>query len=260
MATGNQIVNGALLQLGIIRVGQTPAPAESQDGLTVLNRLLDSMSTQREFLPVVGAQFYNMVAEKASYTIGTSGGADLPSPRPVRIDSANFIQQSINGAGTSLSSPMRIIYESEYQAIVDKTATSDVSELLYYAPSVPLGVFYLWPIPNVVTACQLQANIWTPLASFPDLATDVPLYPGLDRALVFRLAVELAPDMVGAKLTQETVASAAEATAFIAKLNTLMVPGLPDIATPPATEAGFEPVPSTLKATAQAKFGGTPAQ
>jgi hypothetical protein len=260
MATGNYIVNGALLQLGIIRVGQTPAPAESQDGLTVLNRLLDSMSTQREFLPVVGAQFYPMAAEKGSYTVGTSGGADLAQPRPVRIDSANFVQKQYNGQGTTLSSSLRIIYESEYRGIQDQTATADVPEVLYYAPSVPLGTFYLWPIPNVVTPCQLEANTWTPLASFPDLVTDVPLYNGLDRALVFKLAVELAPDMVGAKLTQETIASALEASAFIAKLNTLMVPGLPDIATPPATEASFEPVPSTLKATAQAKFGGTPAQ
>ena len=260
MATGNSIINEALLQIGVIRVGQTPASTESDEGLSALNRLVDSMSTQREFLPVVGATLYNMVGGKASYTVGNAIGADLNSPRPLRIDSANFVQTQYASGPAYFSAPLRLIYEGEYQAIVDKTATADIPEVLYYAPSMPLGTFYLWPIPNVPSPCQLQANTWTPLASFPDLTTDIPLYPGLQRALAFKLAIELATAFPGTKLTQETVSVASEASAFIAKLNTLMVPGTPDIATPPITGVQFEPVAADTKAVAQAKFGGTPAQ
>jgi len=258
MPAANVIINAALEQLGIIRVGQTPASTESAAGLLVLNRLLDSMSTQREFIPVVGSTLYSLSSGQDSYTVGPSG--TLAGPRPIRIDSANFVQQIYNSQSANFSAALRIISETEYQDIDDKTASADVPELLYYAPSVPNGEFFLWPIPNVVTACQLQANIWTPLTQFPDLTTSVPLYPGLERALCFKLAVDLAPNMVAAKLTQDTVASSMEANAFIAKLNTLMVPGVPDIAVPPISGVQFEPVPAATKAVAQAKFGGTPAQ
>ena len=260
MANANSIINAALLNLGVIRPGQTPATTESQVGLQSLNVMLDSMSTQREFLPVVGSTLYPLASSKDAYTVGLSSTADLNSPRPLRIDSANFVQTVYGSTAVSFSAKLKLIYETEYQDIDDKTATADVPELLYYAPSVPLGVFYLWPTPNVVTACQLQANVWTPLDSFPDLTTDIGLYPGLERALLFKLAVELAPQFPASKLTQETVANSIEAQNFIAKLNTLMVPTDPDIAIPPVSAVQFEPVPSGTKAVAQAKFGGTPAQ
>lgn len=252
MASGGYIVNAALLQLGIIRVGQTAATTELNDGLQMLNRLVDSWSTERLLLPVVGAQYYSLSTAKSVYSVGPSA-PDFPGPRPLRIDSANFLQLLYNGAGTSFSSPLRLIGESEFQAIVDKTASSDVSELLYYSPSTPNGSFFLWPIPNVVTDCQLQANIWTPLSQFPDLVSDVALYPGLEMALVFNLAVMLEPDMVAAKLSQATIAEAAEAKTRIAKLNALMLPQMPDAAIPPGAAAPFEPVPATLRAVAQAK-------
>lgn len=258
MATGNAIVNGALLQIGVIRPGQTPASTESDAGLTFLNRMIDSWSTDRLLLPVVGATLYNLVGGQGEYTVGPGG--QLGGLRPLRIDSANFVQGQYNLGPAGFTSDLRIISQTEYQMIVDKTATADVSEVLYYSPAVPLGTFNLWPIPNVVTPCQLQANIWTPLAQFTDLTTDVALYPGLDQALVFNLAINLAPIMPASKLTAETVAIAQQSMDQIRKLNALMVPTMPDIAIPPITAVQFEPVPASTKAVAQAKFGGTPAQ
>jgi hypothetical protein len=252
MPTAQQIITSALLQLGVVRVGQTPASTELDNGLLALNRLLDSWSTERLLIPVVGANFYSLSGSQASYEVGPTA-TDFPGTRPIRIDSANFVQQQMSAVTVSFSSPLQLISESDYFAIVDKTATSDIVEKLYYAPSLPNGTFYLWPIPNVTSPCQLQVNAWTPLAEFPSLGTSVPLATGYERAIVFNLATNLQPDMVGSQLTPETIAIAQESKAYIAKLNALMLPESPDVAIPPSTTPLFEPVPAGLKAVAQAK-------
>ena len=251
------IIYEALRLLKIVRFpGQTASTVEQADGLIFLNNLVDSWSTERLLLPVVGIAPYSLVSGQSVYTIGPSG-ANLTGPRPLRIDSAGIVQQSYNSVSVSFRYPLKLIAETEYVAIRDKTASGDVPQVLYYAPAIPNGSLYLWPIPNVVSATQLELSAWTPLATFPDLTTDEPLAPGYARALAYNLAIEMGGQMEGATLTQETVNSAMEAKAYIMKLNSLMVPSAPDVATPPATSAAFEPIPSTLKAVAQAKFGSS---
>ena len=256
--TSTAIITAALRILTVVRTaGQTPSSVELSDGLTMLNAYVDSCSTERLLVPVVGSNQYPLSANKASYTIGISGSPDINAPRPLRIDTAGIIQTSYNSGSVVFRRELKIISESEYQAIPDKTSSGDVPEKFYYAPTVPNGTLFFWPTPLVVSGTSVEISGWTPLTQFPDLTTDVPIAPGYDRFLIFNLAVELAPQMPGAVLTQETLASAAEAKRYIMKLNSLMVPVEPDGLIPPATNAEFEPVAANLKAVAQAKFGGS---
>ena len=260
--TGYQIVYAALRVLKVVKwAGQQAATEEMADGLTFLNNMLDSWSTQRILVPVVTFAKYALTASVGSYSIGPTGTSPFNVARPIRIDAAGIVQTSYNSGTVIFRAPLRIISEKEYVSIPDKTATGDIPETLYYAPAVPNGTLYLDPIPLCATPTQIEISAWTPLASFPDvlappLGTDVSLAPGYARAIVYNLAVELVDAMEGAQLSQADAAHALEAKQYIMELNSEMVPQMPDAAIPPLTSLPFEPVPATLKTEAQAKFGG----
>jgi hypothetical protein len=246
--TGGTIINAALRELKVLmHPGQTPAPEEQADGLLSLNNIVDEWSTERLLVPYVSFARYALVGAKPTYTIGLTGG-DLTGPRPIRIDAAGIVQLAYNGAGADFRSDIAVISERDWVAIKDKTATADIPTKLYYAPTLTgyLGTLYLWPIPNVISATSLELSAWAALASFPDQTTDVPLAPGYAHALIYALAIDLAPAMPTAQLTQTIMDNAAEAKRSIMKLNSLLVPPNPDIATPPATDVQFMPVPATL--------------
>lgn len=242
------IINAALRELKVLRwPGQLPATEEAADGLTFLNNLLDSWSTERLLIPYVSFSRYALIAATASYTIGPSGGT-LTGPRPIRIDAAGIVQLSYNGGAGDFRESMQVLTEREWVAIRDKTATADIPTKLYYAPTIAsnLGTLYVWPTPNVTTATSLELSAWVALASFADQTTDVPVPPGYGRALIFNLALELGASMPGAEVTPSIVEVAKESKEYIRRLNSLMVPTQPDSATPPATNVEFAPVPSVV--------------
>jgi len=257
--TAGTIISNALRELKVLRwAGQTAAPEESADGLTALNNLCDSWSTERLLIPYASFARYVLVAAKYSYSIAPAT-ADLTGPRPIRIDAAGIVQLASGALAVDWRTDLAILTEKEWGAITDKTATADVPSKLYYAPTVPAGMLYLWPIPNVVSATSLELSAWVALASFPDQTTDIPLAPAYARALTFNLCIELASTMPGAELTQAIATAADESKRFVMKLNALMVPDQPDIAIPPATSVEFHPVPSVLGAAVRLSQPGTAA-
>lgn len=253
--TGATAVNGALELVHVIRPGQTPATTESAEALAICNRMLESWSTDRLLVPVVGFARYALTANQAAYPIGVSASAPFNVARPIRIDAAGIVQTVYNAGTGDFRSDLEIISEREYVSIKDKTATSDVPERLYYAPGVANGTIYLWPTPNVSTATQLELSTWTALSQFADLVTDVPVAPGYQRAIITNLAIELVAAFPAAMLDQSTAVMAQESKAYIMRLNSQMVPQMPDAATPPTTNQAFQPVPSALTAIAKAKGG-----
>ena len=175
--TGGICVNGALELIKVIRPGQTPATSESTEALAILNRLVDSWSTERLLIPVVGSATYALTAAQGVYPIGLTAAAPFNVARPIRIDAAGIVQTLFNAGAVNFRSELDLITERDYQALMDKGATADVPQKLYYSPGLANGTLYLWPIPNVVTATSLELSTWTALSSFPDLVTDVAVAP-----------------------------------------------------------------------------------
>jgi len=245
--TSTAIINNALRLLGVIRTGQTAATAELADGLAFLNQLVDNWSTERLLLPFATFVRYALTAAKSTYTIGPSGAPDITAPRPLRVDAAGIVQLAYNLGSADFRSPLDLLSEREWVAIRDKTATADVPKKLYYAPTVANGTLYLWPIPNVSSATSLELTAWGALVAWPDLTTDEPIAPGYERALVYNLALDMGDKLFGSQVGDVIANGAREAKASIMKLNSLMVPETPvDVATPPATDVQFQPVPAVL--------------
>jgi hypothetical protein len=129
----------------------------------------------------------------------------LNTNRPVKIEDA-FIRVD------SKDYPLKIINNSEYQELYDKSETSTWPDKLHYVSSYPLGVIHLLPIPaSAYTLGITQAYQFVKASSLDDV---ISLPPGYNAAMVSNLAVELCP-RYGKAITDVLAAKARETKANI---------------------------------------------
>jgi hypothetical protein len=106
------LIRGAMRLINALAPGETPTATEAQDGLAVLNDLLETMST--ESLSVWGQanQPFQTVAGQAVYTIGTGGNWD--TARPIDITDAFC---SLNGIDYPVK-PWYLLYMKHAMAVM----------------------------------------------------------------------------------------------------------------------------------------------
>src|ERR1700752_1631654 len=92
--TASDLIKTSLRNINAIATGETPTSDELNDGLVMLNDLLENWSTQN--LAVYGQQdvTFNTVGGTASYTIGPTGA--WVTARPVRINDYPYC--TVNGS------------------------------------------------------------------------------------------------------------------------------------------------------------------
>jgi hypothetical protein len=182
MATARTIITRSLRKLGVIGEGEVPTASQSSDGLASLNAMVDSWSAEAGPIFEETKDSYVLTANDGEYTIGSGG--DINVTRPIRINAA-FVRKS----GTDY--PLQIIGKEQYARIDDKDQ-SGTPEKIYYDGNFPLGNLYLWPVPNDADTLFLYDE--KALTTFTSLDTTLVAPPGYERALIFNLAVEDAPD------------------------------------------------------------------
>lgn len=182
MATGQTLVNRSMRLLGLINSGESPTTSESDDALIAINAMLDSWRNDRLMTYAIQDETLTMVAGTSSYTDGTGG--NLNTTRPVSIEGA-FMRAS------DLDYPIRVISQEEYYSIVDKTATSDIVEVVYYEGTMATGTLRVWPVPTTTNVLHLQTRV--PLTALV-LGTTVSLPPGWEDAIASNGAIAIAPE------------------------------------------------------------------
>lgn len=181
MATATQIITAALRHLGKIYSGASPTAAELSDGLSDLNDLLDSWSTE-ELMVYYRLNENFTLSGAQSYTIGSGG--DFNTTRPTKILSA-YVR---NGG---IDYPVTVLRDrQQYDEIGDKSTTG-TPEVLYYEPTLATGTVFVYPVGSA--SDTLYLNTLAQFTAFPDVTTDVDLPPGYKRALQYNLAVDIAP-------------------------------------------------------------------
>jgi hypothetical protein len=68
------IITGGMRAANILSAGETATPADSQDALSTLNDLLDSLSTDKDFIPTTTENVFNWIPNQYKYTIGNPIG------------------------------------------------------------------------------------------------------------------------------------------------------------------------------------------
>lgn len=209
MATALQLITRSMRLAGVIGKGEALDTDEAQNGLSALNAMLDSWRIERLFVYQIVQGSYTWPSATTSRTIGSGG--DFAATRPDRIESAFVVDSNGNWYALQV-----LVQREEYDGIVVKTTPSTIPQYLFYDPAYPLGVLYLWAVPSA--QLTLKLNTWQVLQSFATLTTSLSLPPGYERAIIYNLAVEYAPEF-GVKVPDAVVALATRSAANIKNLN-----------------------------------------
>jgi hypothetical protein len=184
MTTAQDIVNGAIKKIGVLRKNESPTADESVDALNVLNDLLASWSNDSLLCYATITDAAMPISPAASYLIGV--GQTLNTVRPMWIKAANT---TIGG----LDYAMQIVPEEEFQLqIIQKNVTSNIPLYLTYNNAYPYGTIKLWPqvSPNSTLTLMSEKLI----ASFTSLTSIFDMPPGWSHALKLNLATHLYSD------------------------------------------------------------------
>lgn len=180
MATVNDIVTASLRLCGMRDETDTTRLAE---GLEAFNTMIKSWEEILQYAPVEESA-YTLTAGTESYTIGSGG--DIDTDRPTKVKSA-FIRDSANNDHI-LSV---LLTKKEYDEIYDKDA-SRRPDALYYAPEYSLGKIYLDSAP--ATAEDLYLTTFKPFSVYSSLNDTLSFPLEYEKALIYNLAVDLAPE------------------------------------------------------------------
>jgi hypothetical protein len=187
MATtaGDQI-NRALRLLGVLAEGETPSAATSQDGLTALNQMIESWSTERLSVFSTQDQIFTWPAGQITRTLGPSG--NFVGNRPVLLDEATYYRD----AGTNVSYGIKFINQQQYDGIAVKTVTSTYPQVIFVNMTYPDVTMTVYPQPTRDLEWHfISVNELTNPAT---LATNLAFPPDYLRAFVYNLAMEIAPE------------------------------------------------------------------
>lgn len=181
MATVLELITDSMQDAGILSSNETPNATDAQKAFRLLNRMLDSDSTESLMIYNNVQEVFGLVSGQQNYTIGTGG--DFNTSRPVNITQAYM--RDTNGNDL----PVAILTYDEYSEIISKTVTSSLALCLYYNSGYPLSTITLWPVVSDSTY-RIVLWSWKLLTNFTTLADTVSLAPGYEEYIESNLAVK----------------------------------------------------------------------
>lgn len=201
MSTALDLIKSAMRKVGVLTKTESPTSDEAVDALATLNAMLDSWANDSVNVPYRTLESFTLTAGTANYTIGTGGAFN--TTKPILIKSA-YLRD-----GTT-DSPIDIISDEEYSLISQKATQGD-PDRLNFSNAYPLATIRLYPVPSsAYTLYVLSEKI---IGNY-SLSTTVSLPPGWERAIVYQLAVELAPEY-GQAVSNEVAAIALDSMSKI---------------------------------------------
>lgn len=201
MTTARTIVRKAMQKIGALVKGEQPSADEANDGFDALNAMIDSWGN--DSLNVYARAWETFpLTSAASYTIGAGG--DFNTTRPTNIV-ASYLR-----SGT-IDYPVEVIDDEAYSTIAFKSLQG-ISYFLNYDNAYPLGNIRLYPVPSASYSIFLLTE--KALTRFTDLDTQLSMPPGTERALIYNLSIELAPEY-NQQISAELAKTAAESLGLI---------------------------------------------
>lgn len=182
MTTARDLIKGALRKIAVLGTGASLNPNEAQDGLSALNQMIASWSVEGNLVFTQQFETFPIVNGQASYTVGVGG--DFDTERVFRVSSVYVTQSTQDYILTRYN-------KDEYARIVDKD-TQSIPTIFYYDANYPLSNLKLYPVPvGVVSITLVDENA---LSGFDSLDTVFAMPPEYEEALIYNLAIRLAPE------------------------------------------------------------------
>lgn len=182
MTTARTIIKKAMNKIGALVKNENPDADEANDALDSLNALIASWSNYSLNIYARTWETFNLVSGTAAYTIGSGG--DFNTVRPMTILDA-YIRIGV------IDYKLAIIDDEAYVDIPYKTLVN-IPDSLNYDGGYPLGTIRIYPVPS--SNYPLFILTEKQLTEFTTLDTELSMPPGTERALIYNLALELAPE------------------------------------------------------------------
>jgi len=181
MATARSIIKSTLRKIHVLGKGAPLDADEANDALETLNDMLSIWSAEGDMIFTESKETFNLTGA-VSYTIGSGGTFNTVRPQYI---SAAFVSQG--DTDYSLGS----IDNQQYSRISQKDIAS-IPECYYYDAGYPLATLYLYPKPSSVSTITLYS--FKPLTAFTNLDTDFAMPEEYKAALIYNLAIWIAPE------------------------------------------------------------------
>jgi hypothetical protein len=209
--TGRDVVKASLRLLGVLASGEAPSASEASDALESLNRMISNWSTESLLIYARVRETFTLTPGTSSYTMGSGG--TFNTTRPLSIESASIELQSTS---PKQEFPLNVLEITEWAAITAKDLTATIPTDVYVEMTNPQATVNLWPVPTAANKIALYSV--KELSSISTLDTALAFPPGYEEAIVYNLAVRLAPEY-GRPVSAEVATVATESKANIERLN-----------------------------------------
>ena len=197
----------------VIGKGEALDDDEAADGLTALNSMLASLSTNRLTASYIVEETLTLVGSQATYTMGSGG--DLNTTRPTRIEDCCFIRY---GGSSGYDLQLTMLNFEAYAGVVAKSTASNLPSYLFVDMQYPLVNLTFWPIP---TSSAAVAHIfsWKAFGTYTALTDSLALPPGYEEMIAFNMAVRWAGPEFGQEVPADVRALAVRTLADIKRIN-----------------------------------------
>lgn len=204
----------ALRLINVLAASEQPTNTEGNMALITLNMMIDSWGIQNLLIFAKTVETFQFKVLQQSYQMGP-GAPDFNTIRPQKIE--NALYQQSNGT-TTFNLTINIINQDEWAAITVPTTQSPIPTHLWVQYTNPYATLNFWPVPNAVQ--NLILHSWKPLSQFATLQTVIAVPPGYLKAIVYNLALELAPQYGKKNIDPLVVAQATDSKADVKRMNT----------------------------------------
>lgn len=215
--TALDIIKKSLQKIGVLSEGEEASASQANDAFDALNMMIDSWAARTLLTTAQIRESFSLTASQRLYTIGS--GANFNTSKPFQIVSA-FVRDSSN-----LDYGINVVSREIYDSYGDKASTSYTARptSLFYDPGATqqanqTGNIYLYPTPDGNTTYTLFLESEKPFTQFSNLTSVITFPPSYKRAMIFNLAIEMAPDY-GRPISKELAFIANESMRIVENVN-----------------------------------------
>lgn len=183
MTTARIIIKKAMNKIGALVKNEAPDADEANDALDSLNAMIASWSNDSLNIYARTWETFTLTSGQKVYTIG-DGAADFDTVRPMTI-LESYIKIGV------ISYTLNIITDEAYNDI-DYKDLQNIPDSLNYDNAYPIGNIRIFPVPSSNYPIFLLTE--KELTTFDTLDTELSMPRGTERALIYNLAMELAPE------------------------------------------------------------------
>lgn len=210
MATVRDLLQDAMVTIGILSDNESISASDAATGLRFLNRKIDQFNSEGFTIYKIEREEFPLVNGQSAYTMGVGGDFNTAFPQIVEEVGSILVGSS------NIESKVQIMNDQEWQQVAFKALPGPLPFQVFIENRFPLLRFNFYPVPTGVNKVAIYSR--KPLTAFSSVNDTISLPPGYEPMLMFNLCPLLA-NAFGKSVTQYVMDQANETLGNIKRKN-----------------------------------------